>query len=142
MESLISLSDDLPKLEGFFTTTVAKAVDTLRNLLNNDPAKLEQHILVDEKSVDSYLLNGWKWKEGRYDIQKGLRDLVDILNKACHLTHALFIATQPRCSYTGNDIHRQCPKGQAEQLQPSQRLIEPNATEEAVRPDEAHIKYP
>ncbi|KIM48440.1 hypothetical protein M413DRAFT_440173 [Hebeloma cylindrosporum] len=81
LESLISLSEDLPKLEGFFTTTVAKSVDTLRNLLNNDPAKLEQHILVDEKSVDSYLLNGWKWNEGRYDIQKGLRDLVDILNK-------------------------------------------------------------
>ena len=49
-------------------------MDTLRNLLNNNPAKLEQHILVDEKSVDSYLLNGWKWKEGRYDIQKSLRD--------------------------------------------------------------------
>jgi V-type H+-transporting ATPase subunit C len=81
LESLIALSEDLPKLEGFFTTTVAKTVDTLRNLLNNDPAKLSQHILVDEKSVDSYLLNGWKWKEGRYDIQRSLRDLVDILNK-------------------------------------------------------------
>ena len=78
---LIGLSEDLPKLESFFTATVAKAVETLRNLLNNDPAKLEQHILVDEKSVDSYILNGWKWNEGRYDIQKGLRDLVDILNK-------------------------------------------------------------
>ncbi|KAF9480443.1 ATPase, V1 complex, subunit C [Pholiota conissans] len=81
LDSLIGLSEDLPKLEGFFTTTVAKIVDTLRNLLNNDPAKLEQHVLVDEKSVDSYLLNGWKWNEGRYDIQKGLRDLVEILNK-------------------------------------------------------------
>ncbi|KAF8971576.1 hypothetical protein BDZ97DRAFT_2033436 [Flammula alnicola] len=81
LDSLIGLSEDLPKLEGFFTTTVAKTVDTLRNLLNNDPAKLEQHILIDEKSVDSYLLNGWKWKEGRYDVQKSLRDLVDTLNK-------------------------------------------------------------
>ena len=106
MESLISLSDDLPKLEGFFTTTVAKTVDTLRNLLNNDPAKLEQHILVDEKSVDSYLLNGWKWKEGRYDIQKSLRDLVDTLNMACHPTHVLFIATQSKCPCTGNDLNR------------------------------------
>lgn len=106
MESLISLSDDLPKLEGFFTTTVAKAVDTLRNLLNNDPAKLEQHILVDEKSVDSYLLDGWKWKEGRYDIQKGLRDLVDILNKACHPTHILEIGTQSKYPCIGNDLNR------------------------------------
>lgn len=56
-------------------------MDTLRNLLNNDPAKLEQHILVDERSVDSYLLNGWKWKDGRYGVQKSLRDVVDILNQ-------------------------------------------------------------
>ncbi|KJA25947.1 hypothetical protein HYPSUDRAFT_159558 [Hypholoma sublateritium FD-334 SS-4] len=81
LDSLIGLSEDLPKLESFFTATVAKAVETLRNLLNNDPVKLEQHILVDEKSVDSYIMNGWKWNEGRYDIQKGLRDLVDVLNK-------------------------------------------------------------
>lgn len=58
-------------------------MDTLRNLLNNDPTKLEQHILVDEEGVDAYLMNGWKWKEGRYDIQKSLRDLVDSLNQVC-----------------------------------------------------------
>ncbi|KAF5311794.1 hypothetical protein D9619_003322 [Psilocybe cf. subviscida] len=81
LEGLISLSEDLPKQESFFTGTVAKTVDTLRNLLNNDPTKLEQHILVDEGSVDAYLMNGWKWKEGRYDIQKNLRDLVDSLNQ-------------------------------------------------------------
>ncbi|KAF8895054.1 V-ATPase subunit C family protein [Gymnopilus junonius] len=81
LDALIALSEELPKQEGFFTTTVAKTVDTLRNLLNNDPTKLEQHILVDEKSVDSYLLGGWKWKEGRYDVQKSLRELVDILNR-------------------------------------------------------------
>jgi V-type H+-transporting ATPase subunit C len=62
---------------------VAKTVDTLRNLLNNDPAKLAQHILIDEKAVDVYLLGGWKWKDGRYDIHKSLRDLVDTLNKVC-----------------------------------------------------------
>jgi V-type H+-transporting ATPase subunit C len=58
-------------------------VETLRNLLNNDPVKLAQHVLVDEKSLDSYLLGGWKWREGRYGVQKSLRDLVDILNKVC-----------------------------------------------------------
>ncbi|PPQ90432.1 hypothetical protein CVT25_014950 [Psilocybe cyanescens] len=81
LDSLIALSEDLPKQEGFFTATVAKTVETLRNLLNNDPAKLEQHILVDEQSIDGYLLSGWKWKDGRYDVQKSLRDLVDTLNK-------------------------------------------------------------
>ncbi|CAA7264697.1 unnamed protein product [Cyclocybe aegerita] len=81
LDSLVALSEDLPKLENFFTGTVAKTVDTLRNLLNNDPSKLAQHILIDEKSVDTYLLNGWMWKEGRYDVQKSLRELVDTLNK-------------------------------------------------------------
>jgi len=81
LDSLVTLSEELPKQETFFTGTVAKTVDTLRNLLNNDPTKLEQHILIDEKSVDSYLLNGWKWKEGRYDVQKSLRELTDTLNQ-------------------------------------------------------------
>lgn len=78
---LIVLSEELPKQEAAFTATVAKTVDTLRNLLNNDPSKLAQHILVNETGVDEYLLGGWKWNEGRYGIQRGLRDLVDVLTK-------------------------------------------------------------
>ena len=80
LDSLITLSEDLPKHDTYFTATVAKTVDTLRNLLNNDPAKLVQHILVDERSVDSYILGGWKWNEGRYPVQRSLRELVDGLN--------------------------------------------------------------
>ena len=79
----MGLSEDLPKQDSSFTATVAKTVDTLRNLVNNDPAKLAQHVLVDENNRDSDLWGGWKWKEGRYDVQKSLRDLVDILNKVC-----------------------------------------------------------
>ncbi|KAJ7293344.1 hypothetical protein C8J57DRAFT_23403 [Mycena rebaudengoi] len=81
LDGLISLSEELPKQEAFFTTTVAKTVDTLRNLLNNDPSKLQQHILVNERTVDDYILKDWKWNEGRYGVQKGLRELVDVLNK-------------------------------------------------------------
>ena len=84
LDVLIALSEDLPKQESFFTSTVAKTVETLRNLLNNDPSKLAQHILVNEKSVDDYLLGGWKWNEGRYGVQKGLRDLTETLNKVRH----------------------------------------------------------
>ncbi|KAH8835378.1 hypothetical protein DL96DRAFT_1573964 [Flagelloscypha sp. PMI_526] len=80
LDALISLSDDLPKQESFFTATVAKNVDTLRNLLNNDPGKLSQHILVDETPVDDYLAS-WKWNEGRYGVSKGLPEMVDVLNK-------------------------------------------------------------
>ncbi|EMD41707.1 hypothetical protein CERSUDRAFT_110285 [Gelatoporia subvermispora B] len=81
LESLISLSDELPKQDAVFTSTVAKIVDTLRSLLNNDPAKLAQHVQVEEQSVDAYLLRGWRWNEGRYGVQRGLKDMVDVLNK-------------------------------------------------------------
>ncbi|KAJ7357126.1 hypothetical protein B0H14DRAFT_2493863 [Mycena olivaceomarginata] len=81
LDGLISLSEDLPKQESFFTTTVAKTVDTLRNLVNNDPSKLNQHILVNEQPVDNYIMHDWKWNEGRYGVQRGLRELVDALNK-------------------------------------------------------------
>lgn len=81
LDSLITLSEDLPKQDAFFTATVAKNVETLRNLLNNDPSKLSQHILVDERTVDDYLLREWRWNEGRYGVQRGLREMVDVLAK-------------------------------------------------------------
>uniref|UniRef100_A0A0W0FY65 V-type proton ATPase subunit C n=1 Tax=Moniliophthora roreri TaxID=221103 RepID=A0A0W0FY65_MONRR len=81
LDSLISLSEELPKQDTYFTNTVAKIVDTLRNLLNNDPSKLSQHILVNERSVDDHILRNWKWNEGRYGVQKSLKEMVDTLNK-------------------------------------------------------------
>lgn len=77
----MALSEELPKQDTFFTATVAKTVDTLRNLLNNDPSKLSQHILVNEQPVDSYLLRGWSWNEGRYGTQRSLREMIDVLIK-------------------------------------------------------------
>ncbi|KAL4068337.1 hypothetical protein V8B97DRAFT_2009003 [Scleroderma yunnanense] len=81
LDSLIALSEELPKQDAFFTSVVAKTVETLRNLLNNDPAKLSQHILVNERSVDDYIFRGWRWNEGRYSVQRSLRETVDVLNK-------------------------------------------------------------
>ncbi|OAX39006.1 ATPase, V1 complex, subunit C [Rhizopogon vinicolor AM-OR11-026] len=81
LDSLIALSEELPKQDAFFTATVAKTVDTLRNLLNNDPTKLVQHVLVNEQSVDDYILGGWQWNSGRYGAQRSLREMVDVLNK-------------------------------------------------------------
>ena len=77
----MALSEELPKQDTFFTATVAKTVDTLRNLLNNDPNKLSQHMLVNEQPVDSYLLRGWSWNEGRYGTQRSLREMIDVLIK-------------------------------------------------------------
>ncbi|KAF8343051.1 ATPase V1 complex subunit C [Cantharellus anzutake] len=86
LELLVSLSEELPKHDTAFTSITAKLVDTLRNLLNNNPQRLAEHVLVDERSVDDYLLKGWRWNSGKYGVQRGLRDLVDTLVKACEIT--------------------------------------------------------
>jgi len=81
LDGLIALSEDIPKQDAFFTSSVAKTVDTLRSLLNNDPAKLSQHVLVDEKTVDDYLLREWQWNDGRYNVHNNLREILDTLSK-------------------------------------------------------------
>ena len=83
---LIALSEELPKHDAYFTSVVAKTVDTLRNLLNNDPSKLAQHVLVDERPVDEYLTHDWRWNDGRYGTQRSLRDMTDILSKVRYQT--------------------------------------------------------
>jgi len=86
LESLITLSEELPKQDSIFTQTIAKIVDILRNLLNNDPSKLSQHILVEERPLDEYLLKGWSWNEGRYVLHKSLKEIVDTLARVCALS--------------------------------------------------------
>ena len=113
LDSLISLSEDLPKLDTSFTATVAKIVDTLRSLLNNDPAKLAQHILVDERPIDYYLLGNWRWNDGRYGIHKSLRELVDTLSEVWCLCRAQSLSDH---TDAGDDIHRRHDEGKAQQL--------------------------
>lgn len=81
LDLLVTLSEDLPKQDAYFTSVVAKTVETLRNLLNNDPQKLSQHTVIDERPVDSYLLEDWRWNEGRYNVQKTPKEILDTLNK-------------------------------------------------------------
>jgi V-type H+-transporting ATPase subunit C len=99
LDSLIALSEELPKQDAFFTATVAKIVDTLRNLLNNDPTKLVQHVLVNEGNVDDYVLRGWKWNDSRYGVQRSLREMVDVLNKV------RLIVTVHHSTPTGEGTH-------------------------------------
>ncbi|SPC66370.1 probable VMA5 - H+-ATPase V1 domain 42 KD subunit, vacuolar [Ustilago sp. UG-2017b] len=80
LESLISLSEDLPKLESLYTSIVSKIIDTLRALLNNDQAALAQHVLVNEQSLDDYML-GWAWNTGKYRADRALRETVEMLGK-------------------------------------------------------------
>jgi V-type H+-transporting ATPase subunit C len=107
LESLISLSEDLPKQDAYFTSVLAKIIETLRNLLNNDPAKLAQHIQVNDTSPDDYLLGrghgGWKWNEARYGLQRGLREISDLLHK---VPLSLTFVIAPQLTLVGNVVYR------------------------------------
>lgn len=83
---------------------MAKIVDTLRNLLNNDATRLAQHTLVDERSTDDYLLRGWSWNSSKYATQRGLRDIVDTLVKVSPEFELTSFAYDPL--YTGNGLYR------------------------------------
>lgn len=108
---LVGLSEELPKQDVFFTGAVAKIVDTLRNLLNNDATRLAQHTLVDERSVDDYLLREWSWNSSKYGTQRGLRDIVDTLVKVHHQMAILSNSSRSPILMltfdTGNDLNRQ-----------------------------------
>lgn len=80
LDSLINLSEELPRVDNQFTQIVAKIVDTLRNLLNNDAEALGQHIQVNEQSIDDYLLS-WTWNGQRYRTDRSIREIVDTLTK-------------------------------------------------------------
>ncbi|KAE8231661.1 hypothetical protein CF326_g3320 [Tilletia indica] len=78
LESLITLSDELPKHDTNFTQVVSKIVDTLRALLNNDESALSQHVLVNEKALDEYMLD-WAWNTRRYRVDRSLGEIVEAI---------------------------------------------------------------
>ena len=53
---------------------------------------MSQHTLVNDRSEDEYLFDGWRWNEGRYAVHRGLRDIVDTLNKVCQLPYFVLCA--------------------------------------------------
>lgn len=55
-------------------------VDTLRALLNNDETQLAQHVLVNEQSMDDYML-GWSWNGGKYRTDRSLKEITETLSK-------------------------------------------------------------
>ncbi|KAJ9475277.1 V-type proton ATPase subunit C [Pseudozyma hubeiensis] len=107
LESLISLSEDLPKLDGTYTQIVVKIIDTLRALLNNDESALAQHVLINEQSLDDYMLS-WSWNTQKYRADRSLRETVDMLGKELNSIDS--VMKQKLANYNA-------AKGQLQQLQ-------------------------
>ena len=83
LESLITLSEELPRSDAFFTSVTTRIVDTLRALLNNDERALDEHLLVEGESVGDYLMN-WHWNNGKYRPDRPLQDMLEALTKEMH----------------------------------------------------------
>lgn len=111
LNTLLTLSESLPKTDAFFTTTVSKLLDTLRTLLGDDAAKLEAHTRVNDRPLEEYLFpasgsGGWKWDRRRWGADGKVVDVVDSLNKvslasssrarACRVGHLLSLAFSDR----------------------------------------------
>jgi V-type H+-transporting ATPase subunit C len=84
--------------------------------------------------VDEYLLNHWRWNEGRYGTQRGLKDMTDVLVKARVHDFSSHRPDVIQPMTTGDDINRQHHEGQTEQLQPCQGVSCSVAAQEDVIP--------
>lgn len=74
------LADDMPKLDGVFSSVSSRIVDTLRALLNDDIEALNEHLTIDNLSVEDYLMD-WRWNAGKYRADKGLNEILEMLGK-------------------------------------------------------------
>lgn len=83
LDLLMVLSDELLKADNSIEGVVVKLADTLRALVNNDPAQWAQQLLVGDsiiylisESIDVYL-NSFQWNTMKYRSDKTLKELAD-----------------------------------------------------------------
>jgi hypothetical protein len=63
-------------------------------------------VLVNENSADDYLLGGWRWNESRYGIQKGVKEMTDVLNKVGRPIRTLDAMCRSLTPHPGNELYR------------------------------------
>ncbi|KAI3613313.1 hypothetical protein CBS9595_004146 [Malassezia furfur] len=80
LETLISLSEDLPRTDAFFESVVTRIVDALRSLFNDDVQAMNEHMVVEDEGVDDYLLH-WHWNASKYRADRPLPDLIEAFTR-------------------------------------------------------------
>lgn len=91
LSGLLTLSDNLPKLDASFTGTVTKCHDTLRSLVS-DPRELSQHARVNDRPAEEYVLPAgpggsriaaggglWRWDAGRWGSGRKVGEVLEAL---------------------------------------------------------------
>lgn len=80
LDSLVSLSDDLGKMESNAESIALKLSDNLKGLLNQDMEQWKQNLSVNEKTIDQYIKT-FQWNSMKYRIDKSLRELADSITQ-------------------------------------------------------------
>ncbi|KAF1965546.1 ATPase, V1 complex, subunit C [Bimuria novae-zelandiae CBS 107.79] len=80
LDALVQQADDLAKLESSCEQVVAKVGDSLKNILDGDDDRVQQHKNINDKPVDQYLRT-FQWNKIKYRADKPIADLIDSLQK-------------------------------------------------------------
>lgn len=80
LDALVQQADELAKLEATCRAVVAKAGDSLRQVLNNDDERIASYKMVNDKPTDQYLRT-FCWNKMRYRADKSLGELISALQK-------------------------------------------------------------
>ena len=63
-----------------FESVVNRIVDALRSLFNEDAKAMNEHLMIDDESVEEYLMH-WRWNSTKYRADRPLSDLIETLSK-------------------------------------------------------------
>ncbi|KAF2256064.1 vacuolar ATP synthase subunit C [Trematosphaeria pertusa] len=80
LDALVQQADDLAKLNSACEQVVGKVGDSLRNILDGDEERVQQHKTINDKPVDQYLRT-FQWNKVKYRADKSIADLIDSLQK-------------------------------------------------------------
>eukprot|EP01098_Paradermamoeba_levis_P008725 TRINITY_DN3604_c0_g1_i1.p1 TRINITY_DN3604_c0_g1~~TRINITY_DN3604_c0_g1_i1.p1 ORF type:complete len:374 (-),score=154.30 TRINITY_DN3604_c0_g1_i1:177-1298(-) len=78
LDQLMTLSDDLTKVDNFVEAVVKKIAKQFKDMLDEKEAKDDRIFIINGANIETYLRN-FPWDEAKYSTKKTLRELVDII---------------------------------------------------------------
>eukprot|EP00126_Sphaerothecum_destruens_P013068 Sdes_comp22354_c0_seq1m20835 len=81
LDSLMSVSDDMVKIDQFMESVVKKLASHIFELLEDHKDKISESFQVHGMDPDSFICN-FEWDTAKYPVKNSVRELVDILNKS------------------------------------------------------------
>ncbi|KAI8879916.1 ATPase, V1 complex, subunit C [Backusella circina FSU 941] len=80
LDALVLLSDELVKFDTVSEQSVNKLVDMLNTLLKGEQGNIQDHLFVNDKTVDQYI-TGFQWNSMKYRTDKSLQETTATLNQ-------------------------------------------------------------